>query len=207
MNLYPFGKAVTYLFVRVAFKMKYEGLENIPGEQGFILACNHITAIDPLFIAHKIPQPLNFMAKIELFKNKFIGWLLRSLNAFPVDRGSGDSWALDEAKRRIEGGGVFGIFVEGNRSPDGKPKRARSGVALIAGSTGANVLPCAIICDRKLGFRSTVTVRYGKLIKNESLKINLEAPSTLRLAAKSVMNDIVDMFEQESREEEASRAG
>lgn len=195
MNLYPFGKAVTYLFVRVAFKMQYEGLENIPENQGFILACNHITAIDPLFIASKIPQQLNFMAKIELFKNKLIGWVLHSLNAFPVDRGKGDSGALDEAKRRIDNGGVFGIFVEGHRSPDGKPKRARSGVSLIAGRTGADILPCAIVCDKKLRFRSPVTVRYGKLIKNESLKIDLQSPSTLRLAAKSVMDDIVSMFE------------
>lgn len=207
MSLYPFGKAVTYLFVRLAFKMKYEGLENIPDKQGFILASNHITALDPLFIAHKIPQSLHFMAKAELFRNKFIGLILRCVNAFPVDRGTGDASALEEAKRRIEGGGVFGIFVEGHRSPDGKPKRARSGVALIAGRTGSDILPCCVICDRKIGFRSLVTVRYGKLITNESLAIDLASPSTMRLAAKSVMNEIVEMFEQGSCAGEASHAG
>lgn len=194
MNLYPFGKTVTYLFACAAFKMRYEGLENIPENQGFILACNHITAIDPFFIAYKIPQQLHFMAKIELFKNKFLGWILRRVNAFPVDRGAGDSGALDEAKKRIDNGGALGIFVEGHRSPDGKPKRARSGVALIAGRTGADIMPCAIVCERKPKFRSIVTVRYGSLIKNESLNIDLQSPSTLRLAAKSVMDDIVRLF-------------
>lgn len=195
MNLYPFGRAVTYAFTRVAFKMRYEGLENIPRDRGYILASNHITAMDPLFIAAKIPQQLNFMAKIELFRNRFIGWLLRSLNAFPVDRGKGDSSSLDEAKRRIENGGVFAIFIEGHRSKDGKPQRPRSGVSLIAGSTGADVLPCAVVYDKKLRFRSTVTVRYAPLIENERLKINLAAPSTLRLAAKTVMSDIIGLIE------------
>lgn len=202
MNIYPFGKAVTYLFVSAMYKMRYEGLENIPEKQGFILASNHITALDPIYIAHKIPQQLNFMGKAELFKNKVIGWILRSVNAFPVDRGSGDTGAIEEAKRRIDNGGALGIFVEGTRSPDGKPKRARSGVAMIAGMTGADILPCAVICDVKPRFRSVITVRYGKLIKNESLKIDLEAPSTLRLAAKTVMGSIVEAFEMGSIKEE-----
>lgn len=195
MSLYPFGKAATYLFVRLAFRMRYEGVENIPKNQGFILASNHISGMDPLFIAHKIPEQLHFMAKIELFKNPAIGWLLRSFNAFPVDRGKGDTGALDEAKSRIEGGGVLGMFIEGHRSEDGKPQRARSGVALIAGRTGADVLPCAVVSEKKLRFRSLVTVRYGPLIRNEALGVNLESPSTLRLAAKSIMNDIVGLLE------------
>lgn len=195
MNLYRFGKAVTYLFTIMLFRIKYEGLENIPGNKGFILASNHITAYDPIIIAHKIPRPLHFMAKAELFKNPLFGWVLRHVNAFPVDRGKGDGTALDEARLRIEGGGVLGIFIEGTRSKDGKPQRARSGVSLIAGKTGADILPCAVVYDKeKLKFRSAITIRYGKLIKNDTLGINPEAPSTLRLAAKSVMNEIVGLI-------------
>lgn len=194
MNLYKLGKAVTYLYVLALFKMRYEGFENIPQNQGFILASNHITAYDPLFVAHKIHQPLHFMAKTELFRNPVIGWILRAVNAFPVDRGKGDGAALDEAKSRIDNGGVMGIFIEGTRSKDGKPQRARSGVALIAGRTGADILPCAVVYDKKLRFRSVVTVRYGALIKNDTLGIDLETPSTLRLAAKSIMGEIVELF-------------
>lgn len=194
MNLYRLGRAVTHLYVLILFKMRYEGLENIPKKQGFILASNHITAYDPLFVAHKIPQQLHFMAKTELFRNPVIGWILRRVNAFPVDRGKGDGKAIDEAKIRIDSGGVLGIFVEGTRSRDGKPQRARSGVALIAGSTGADILPCAVVYSKKLKFRSVVTVRYGTLIKSDSLGIDLESPSTLRLAAKSVMDEIVGLL-------------
>lgn len=196
MNLYPFGKAITYIFVWILFRVRYEGIENIPPDQGFILASNHISSFDPIFIAHKIPQQLNFMAKIELFKNRLFKWVLLHVNAFPVDRGKGDNSAIEEAGRRINNGGAIVIFVEGHRSRDGKPQRPRLGISMIAGQTGADILPCAVVCDVKLRFRSTVTVRYGKLIKNEQLNIDLEAPRTLRLAAKSVMSDIVELLEE-----------
>jgi 1-acyl-sn-glycerol-3-phosphate acyltransferase len=175
--------------------MRYEGLENIPRSSGYILACNHITAFDPLFIAAKVPGQLHFLAKTELFKNKLIGWVLRHVNAIEIRRGAGDEEPLEEAKRRIERGGVFAIFIEGTRSKDGKPKRARSGVALMSGRTGADILPCAVCYDKKLGFRSPVTVRYGPLIKAESLAIDTSSPATMRLAAKTVMADIVSLFE------------
>jgi len=174
--------------------MRYEGLENIPENQGFIMASNHISVFDPLFIAVKLKQQIHFMAKIELFRNPFFGWVLKNVNAFPVDRGKGDGAAIREAGNRINGGGVLGMFIEGTRSGDGMPKRARSGAALIAGETGADVLPCAVIYHKKLKFRSSVTVCFGKLIKNAQLKIDLQTPSTLRLASKSIMEDIRGLF-------------
>lgn len=195
MKLYPFGKAVTCALVRILYDVRYEGMENIPMGQGFILASNHIKAIDPLFIAHKVPQQLHFMAKIELFKNRFIGWILRSVNAFPVDRGKGDTGALDEAGIRIKNGGVLAMFIEGHRSADGRPQRPRSGVALIAGRTGADVLPCAVVCGKNLRFRSRVLVKYGPLIKNDELNVDLESSQTLKLASKKIMGEIVNMFE------------
>jgi 1-acyl-sn-glycerol-3-phosphate acyltransferase len=175
--------------------MRYEGLENIPRDSGYILASNHITALDPLFIAAKVPGQLHFLAKTELFKNKLIGWILRHVNAIEIRRGAGDDEPLEEAKRRIERGGVFAIFVEGTRSKDGKPGRARSGVALMSGRTGADILPCAVVYDKKLRFRSPVTVRYGRLLKSGELGIDTASPATMRQAAKTVMAGIVSLFE------------
>jgi len=194
MSFYLFAKTLCHLFIGVFYRMRYEGLDNIPKDQGFILASNHITALDPLFIAVRLKQQIHFMAKAELFKNAVTGWVLTHLNAFPVNRGKGDGTAIKEAGNRINSGGVLGMFIEGHRSGDGTPQRARSGVALIAGQTGADVLPCAVIYHKRLRFRSPVTVCYGKLIKNEQLGIDLQAPSTLRLASKSIMEDIKGLF-------------
>lgn len=195
MNLYPFGKWITYVLVRLLFKMRYEGLENIPASKGFILASNHRSNFDPLFIAHKVPGPMYFFAKAELFRNGFIGAVLRSVNAFPVERGKGDTSAIDYAAQLIRTGGALTIFPEGTRSKDGKPQRARSGVALIAGKTGADVLPCAVCFGDKLRFRTVVTVRYAKIIPSAELAINLDSPTSIRDASKRIMNDIVGMLE------------
>lgn len=194
MSFYTFAKTLCRWYTYLAFRMRYEGLENIPKNQGFILASNHITVMDPLFVAAKIKQPIHFMAKIELFGNPVTKWVLKGLNAFPVNRGKGDGTAITEAGRRIDGGGVLGVFIEGRRSEDGKPQRARNGVALIAGQTGADVLPCAVVYDKKLSFRAPVTVRYGKLIENGRLQLDAEAPATLRLASKTIMADIGRLF-------------
>ena len=194
MNLYPLGKFLTYILVRVLFRMRYEGLENIP-QQGFILAGNHRSNFDPLFIAHKIPCPLCFFAKAELFRNRFIAAILRSVGAFPVERGKGDTTAIDTAAAMIRSGKALTIFPEGTRSRDGKPQRARSGISLIAAKTGADILPCAVYYGERLHFRTTVTVRYGKLIPNEELELSLTSPSTLRGGAKRVMGDIVALLD------------
>lgn len=196
MNLYPFGKAVTYALVRLLFRMRYEGIENIPQDRGFILASNHRTNFDPLFIAHKVPKQLFYMAKVELFRNGLIGWLLRSLGAFPVERGKGDTRPMERAKSLLDSGGVLGMFPEGHRSKDGTPLRPRSGVALIAGQTGADVLPCAVVYGKKLGFRTVVTVRYGKVMAAGELGIDPASPSTVRSGARVIMDAIVALLEK-----------
>jgi 1-acyl-sn-glycerol-3-phosphate acyltransferase len=193
--LYAFGKTVTYWLVRILFKMRYEGLENIPAGSGFILASNHRTYLDPLFIAHKLPCPVHYMAKAELFTAPILGFLVKRLKAFPVSRGSGDRTPLDTAVAFIKGGEVMGMFPEGTRSRDGKPMRPHSGVALIAAETGADVLPCAIVFEGKLRFRTPVTVRYGKLITSEELAADPASRTAIRTASKRIMEGIVGLLE------------
>jgi len=195
MNLYPLGKMLTHWLVIILFRMRYEGLENIPANQGFILACNHRTNFDPLFIAHKVPAQIHYMAKAELFKGRLFGWIMRGLGTFPVERGKGDAAPMDYATGLVKRGDILGMFPEGHRSKDGTPLRARSGVAMVAAQTGAGVLPCAVIYGKSLGFRCKVTVRYGKLLTNSELELDANAPSTIRRASKRVMENIVAMLD------------
>lgn len=193
--LFPFGSMVTYWLVLLLFRLRYEGLENIPPDRGFILASNHRSNFDPMFIAHKLPMAVHYMAKAELFRNPILGWILRNVGAFPVARGTGDTSALESARDVIRSGQVLGMFPEGHRSKDGKPLRARSGVALIAAQTGADVLPCAVVHDGRLRFRTQVTVRYGKMIPWAELEADAASPASLRNASKRIMGDIVTLLE------------
>ena len=191
MNIYPFAKLVSYWYVRLAYHMVYEGLENIPQGKGFVISCNHRGLNDPLFIAHKVRQPLFFMAKAEFFAKKIGNAFFRSINAFPVNRDKSDMSAINHAKKVVQDGGVLVIFPEGTRSPDGKPQRAKPGVAMIAGMVDCGVLPVGVSYRGKLGFRKRVVVRYGKFLPPEQLQIDMKASSTIRKAAVQVMDAIV----------------
>lgn len=189
--LYRFARFVTYLFVRLIFRMRYEGLDNIPQAGGFIVCSNHRSNFDPIFLCHKIPQRLRFMAKEELFRFPLAGAFLRGVGAFPIARGKGDTGAIDTAADIIRRGGALVIFPEGHRSKNGKPLRPRSGLAVIASRTGGGALPVSIDYGERLRLRTTVTLRFHPLITNAALGLGEASPAAIRAASKQVMDVIV----------------
>ena len=84
---YYLGKIITGFIFRIWFHIEFHGQENQPQDRGYILCCNHRSALDPVLIAQKIKKPIRYMAKMELFQNPFVGFIIRHLGAFPVARG------------------------------------------------------------------------------------------------------------------------
>ncbi|MBQ7545573.1 MAG: 1-acyl-sn-glycerol-3-phosphate acyltransferase [Clostridia bacterium] len=194
---YPMIRPVIHFLVKFVFREQVIGLENIPQEGNFIVACNHITAIDPVFIAENCPRTVHFMAKVSLFKKAFPRWLLTTMNAFPVDRGRVDMKAIRYAQALLDRGHVLGIFPEGTRSKTGTPQRAKGGVAMIANQTHSNILPVCIYFDGKPHFRSRLTIRYGEVIPYEALGLEDDEHNaqTLRDAAAFVMEKITELWQ------------
>lgn len=193
--LYTFVKSLTKVAVKVVFNIKYEGLENIPQGGGYMVCANHRTMLDPFFFAIKVKPQLFFMAKQELFKNKLAEILFKSLGAFPVERGKGDSGAIDFAVNILREGKILAMFPEGTRSRTGVPLRPKSGAALVAIQTKSNILPVGISFDQPLRFRSTVTIRFGKLIRFEELGADKGGPSQMKQASKLIMSRIVELVD------------
>ena len=136
-KLYNFIKAVFRPLVKLVFKAKFKGLENVPQDKGtkYIVAINHTSAIDPIIVAcPKELPPLHFMAKVELFKNPFGAWFLTHMYAFPVKRGKGDTSAIEYGEKILNEGHVMAICPEGKRIKDkgGVPQKAKAGVAIVA---------------------------------------------------------------------------
>ena len=192
-KLFPLGKSL----LKKLYKIEYVGTENIPMEGGYIIASNHINAIDPGIIALGMEgRQLHFMGKKELFENPIIKKILTKLNGFPIVRGSADSEALNYAVRVVKEGHVLGIFPEGTRSKDYKPARAKRGVSMIAHKANSAVLPVSIYNSDEMKTGSKITVRYGKLIPYENLGISEDASKEeLKEAAKTIMNEIVKLWE------------
>ena len=124
--------------------MKAFGTDHIPRRGPFILACNHISYFDPPLVGSMFSRPLHFMAKKELFGNRFFGWILKSVNAFPVSRRGVDRAAITRASEILAGGGGLLIFPEGTRAREGRFLKARPGIGMIAAESGVPVIPCYV---------------------------------------------------------------
>ncbi len=192
MPLYRFAIFLLTPLCHLFFRLRFEGLENIPPDGGLVLIGNHRSYIDPIFLAIGIKRrQVHYMAKAELFKWGPFGFILRKLGAFAVERGTGDASALDTAKDMVAHGGILGIFIEGTRSLDGVPLRPKSGAAMVARVTGGDVLPCAICLEGRVRMFKRITIKYGEILKNEDLGFANEAtPTSLKRASHIMMDRI-----------------
>ncbi len=144
--LYNFGRFIFAIYINVFFRFRVSGSENLPVRKPFIICANHISWIDPITVGVAIPSryKIYYMAKIELFKNPFVGFLLRKVGAFPIKRYEGDYVALKKSFQILKEGKILGLFPEGSRSQDGRLQKAHNGAALIAVRSGVPILPVAI---------------------------------------------------------------
>lgn len=155
--VYYLGRAL----VSVLFPATVEGLDRLP-RNGVLLCPNHSSNWDPILIALRLPvnYRLHIMAKVDLFKNPILAWILRRLGAFPVSRGSSDIQSVKTAMQAIKSGDNLLIFPEGTTIHngigyvDGLPAHAKGGVAVIGVRTGAILVPVFVDGPKK-PFRRT----------------------------------------------------
>jgi 1-acyl-sn-glycerol-3-phosphate acyltransferase len=167
---YWFGKNGSHAAFTLFWRRKVFGRENIP-PQGtpVIFAGNHRSLADPQIIGSAIPYPVNYFAKEELFQIPVLGFIIRRVNAFPVRRGAGDVGAVKMAQRILEAGEGLVLFPEGGRRLD--PKRqwvAKSGVAMLACSTGAKVVPVGVKNAHRFSKFGALEVHFGKPLQPPS---------------------------------------
>ena len=192
---YRIARGVMWVLFHLLFRISAVGTENLPAGGGYIVASNHRTQCDPVVIGICIRPTLTFMAKAELFRVPVAGLIIRWLGAFPVERGRGDTGAVDFAKQTVRSGRVLAMFPEGTRSKDGKLQRLKSGCTVIAAATGAQVVPVAIRFGEKLHFRCPVQVRFGRPVSPEELGVNPSAPSTIKAGNRLIADRIAGLLE------------
>jgi len=161
--------------LRLVFRPRTDGIEHVPDDGPAILACNHLSYADWLFMPATVPRRVTFVAKAEYFTSPGLkGWLQKQFfsgaGQVPIDRGGADAaaGALISAKRVLGEGGLFGIYPEGTRSHDGRLYRGKTGVARLALETGVPVVPTAVVGTdkvappgKKFGAVVRPTVRFG----------------------------------------------
>jgi 1-acyl-sn-glycerol-3-phosphate acyltransferase len=152
--LYQLTKIVTGPFLHLLWRPRIEGAEHVPASGPAILASNHLSIADSTFLPLMLPRKVSFVAKAEYFTgNPLTAMYMRATGQIAVDRDSASAArsVLEAAAELLRRGELFGIYPEGTRSPDGRLYKGKIGVAWLALTTGAPVLPVAMIgTDRVL---------------------------------------------------------
>jgi 1-acyl-sn-glycerol-3-phosphate acyltransferase len=158
----------------ILFGFRVRGAERVPRTGGVIIACNHISELDPPVLGFAVPRTIAFMAKVELFRSRFGNYLFRKLNTFPVNRSGIDTRALRTAIEFLKGGEAVVIFPEGTRSHDGRLLPVKPGISLIATASGAPVIP-AFICGTDHAAEALTrkgkpfSVSFGRIISSRKI--------------------------------------
>jgi 1-acyl-sn-glycerol-3-phosphate acyltransferase len=162
--------------VHLLWRPTVSGADNMPATGPVIVAANHLTFVDSIFLPLVVPRHVTFPAKIEYFRGRGLRGLAARLfftgaGQIPIDRAGGRAAlaSLERGAAVLRAGGVFGIYPEGTRSPDGRLHRGKVGVARLALSTGAPVVPVALMNldeiqprGRRLPRIRRVHIRFGE---------------------------------------------
>ncbi len=161
----------THLFYMIRFKLVYRlevyGKENIPKDNDFLIAANHLSTLDPPLVCAVMNRGVACMAKKELFKNPFMRWWLNWLGAFAVDRERLSVSTIKTVKNLRKTDWVLGIFPQGTRQEAGEISHVAKGFATLAKSTKCNILPIGITGTqevKRLPFSGKIIVRIGEII-------------------------------------------
>ncbi len=166
--VYLIVRAIFQPFFHVYFRMARIGREHLPAEGPVIVAANHRSFLDPFVIGTMARRPMYYVAKEELFRKRWMAWILSALGAFPVKRGAGDEDMIETAKAILARGDIVLIFPEGTRTRPGSLGRPKRGVGRLALESGAPVVPIAVI--------GTEDVRKGWRIRPRKVRIRAGRP-------------------------------
>lgn len=157
------GVVVVGAVLRSLFRYWFVGLDRIPEHGAAILAANHLSMLDGVFLAFAPAssrrRPISFLVAAEFFRNAFVGFFLRRFGQIPIRRGEGDSGALDGAIATIRAGALAGIFPEGRINEGTTLQPGRTGIARIALASGAPVIPVGIWGTQYRWPRGHLTIR------------------------------------------------
>ncbi|WP_443081637.1 lysophospholipid acyltransferase family protein [Terrisporobacter sp.] len=159
LSFYKFILNILTLYSKVFYKYEVVGEENIPTEGNIILAANHKSNLDPIFVASAIKnRKVATIAKKELFDNKILASILNKMYVIPIDRDNPGISTIKVILKKIKEGFAIGIFPEGTRIKGNEFGEAKAGLALFAIKGKACVVPISIISNYKLFNKVTIYI-------------------------------------------------
>ena len=167
---YRLAQFLSYCYLKCFHRFEVKGLDNVPTKGGFILACNHLSYLDPPAVGCRIPRNLHYFARDSLFFGP-LGLLITKLNSIPVNRDQLDLGTLRKVLRVLKGGEPVLVFPEGTRSPDGTLQKSQKGLGLLVHKSGVPVLPARLDGSFEILGKGKLFPRIGK-----KLYLNIGSP-------------------------------
>ena len=219
MNNLPYGTLRAFLtpFLMILFRPKVKGLRNVPATGPLIIASNHLSFSDSIFMPLVVPRKVTFLAKSEYFTSPGPKGLLKkltfiALGQVPVDRSGGrrSEAALITGLKVLSEGKCLGIYPEGTRSPDGRLYKGRTGIARLAIESGAPIVPVAMFNTEKIQPTGQVIPNIQRVGMTFGEPMYFDGDSTdlayLRVVTDQIMNRIQELSGQEYVDQYAVKA-
>ncbi|MFE8948396.1 lysophospholipid acyltransferase family protein [Streptomyces sp. NPDC003233] len=204
--------------LRLVFRPRIEGLENVPDSGPAIVAGNHLSFSDHFLMPAMLRRRITFLAKAEYFtgpglKGRLTAFFFRSAGQIPVDRSGKEAGqaAIREGLKVLRRGELLGIYPEGTRSHDGRLYKGKVGVAVMALKAGVPVVPCAMIGTfeaqppgKVIPNVRPVTIRFGRPLDFSRYAGMEQQKAILRAVTDEIMYAILALSEQEYVDEYAA---
>lgn len=212
MILYPLFQRIVRTFWRAIGPVEVLGLENVPATGPVLVISNHQSILDPILIQSFCRRPMYTMAKSSQYGSALMRWLLPRLLAFPVRRYQIDPLAVRNVLRHLQQGHAVGIYVEGERSWDGRLQRPRRGTLRLLLKSGVPIVPVAIAGSYDVlprwshGLRrASVRISFGTPIRFPRLERRADREAFLPEAAERLMGAIQRQLEDATIPDPARR--
>lgn len=183
-------RGAIYLWCKIYYRAEIIGLENIPKEGPLIFCGNHRNYLDPPLMVATAKRDMKFLAKEELYKNKFLAFLGWVFEGIPVKRDDKDVSAIKTSLKVLKDGQCIALFPEGTRNGLEKGEKVKDGVAFFAIRSGAKVVPCGIKGGTKENRK--VTIKYGKPLDYSQYK-GTKDKDVLDKISKEIMDNIISL--------------
>ena len=199
--LYWLARGFVHLCLKLKYRFRVSGRENVPAEGGAIIAANHCSYLDPPAMSSSVHNRIvHFMARDTLFSNPVARWFFPRSGVIALDRTRGDLGALKKAIATLKEGKVIGLFPEGTRSPDGRMQEAKGGIGFLIAKSDVPVVPLyisgtfAAFPKGADTFRpGRVAARFGKPIAPEEFRAAMKNKSDYEAVGALVMRRIGEL--------------
>ncbi|MEK5037559.1 lysophospholipid acyltransferase family protein [Sporosarcina sp. FSL K6-3457] len=167
--MYNFTLTIAKWIVRLFGRVEVKNSHLLPKSEGYIVTCTHRGWLEIVILGICVPRPIHFMAKKELFDDKSIGYFLKNINAFPVDRENPSPSSIKTPVKLLKAGEIVGIFPSGTRTAENTP--LKRGAVTIANLSQAPIIPAIYIGPRtlkELRKMKKATIIFGEPIHIET---------------------------------------